>query len=139
MAGGIVSRLWLNEGLAVVIERQMTRRAFVMDRDLAERHRAHWNEVNIQRFWAGMTYDEPGDGSQLSYSLGEILVTLLSEKGAAFAEFVKAADWRDAGQDAAVNFLGQGLEEVLAGFLGPGDWRPKRKTIKEALTSTSSA
>ena len=94
---------------------------FCRGRELAERHRNHWNEGNIQRFWVGKTYDEPGDGSELSYSLGEILVTLVSEKGTAFAGFVQAADWRDAGQDAAVNFLGQGLEEVLAGFLGPGD------------------
>jgi hypothetical protein len=125
--------LWLNEGLAVVIERQMTRRSFVMNRELAERHRKHWNEASIQSFWSGRMFDEPGEGSALSYSLGEILVTLLSEKGPAFAEFVKAADWRDAGQDASVNFLCQGLEEVLAGFLGPGDWRPQRKAIRESL------
>jgi hypothetical protein len=125
--------LWLNEGLAVVIERQMTRRSFVMNRELAERHRNHWNEASIQSFWSGRMFDEPGEGSALSYSLGEILVTLLSEKGPAFAEFVKAADWRDAGQDASVNFLCQGLEEVLAGFLGPGDWRPQRKAIRKSL------
>jgi hypothetical protein len=125
--------LWLNEGLAVVIERQMTRRSFVMSLELAERHRNYWNESNIQLFWSGKTFDEPGDGSELSYNLGEILVTLLAEKGTAFAEFVEAADWHDAGQDAAVKILGQGLEEVLAGFLGPDDWRPRRKAIKESL------
>jgi hypothetical protein len=78
----------------------------------------------------------PGDDSQLSYSLGEILVNLLSEKGADFIEFVKAADWRDAGQDAAVNFLGQGLEEFLGGFLGPGNWRPQRKAIADSLKTS---
>jgi hypothetical protein len=125
--------LWLNEGLAVVIERLVVRRNFVVDRELADRHRNHWNETNIQAFWAGKTYDAPGDDSQLSYSLGEILVGLLSEKGADFVEFVKAADWRDGGQDAAINFLNQGLEEFLAGFLGPGNWRPQRKAIAENL------
>lgn len=125
--------LWLNEGLAVVIEHVVTRRSFVVDRDLADRHRNHWNETNIQMFWAGKTYDLPGDDSQLSYSLGEILVNLLSEKGTSFIEFVRAADWRDAGQDAAVNFLGHGLEEFLGGFLGPGNWRPQRKAIADNL------
>jgi hypothetical protein len=129
--------LWLNEGLAVTIERQMTRRSFTLDRDLADRHRNYWSEENIQSFWSGRSYDEPGDGSQLSYSLGEILVALLAEQGPAFAEFVKAADWRDGGQDAAVNFLGKGLEEVLTGFLGPGDWRPQRKAIRELLEQLS--
>jgi hypothetical protein len=46
-----------------------------------------------------------------------------------FVEFIKAADWRDAGQDAALNFLEQDLGEVLGGFLGPGNWRPQRKAI----------
>lgn len=125
--------LWLNEGLAVTIENQMTRRGFVMDRELAERHRQLWNEANIQTFWSGRSFDEPGEVSELSYNLGLVLVTLLAEKGPAFAEFVKTADWRDAGQDAALNFLGVGLEEVLSGFLGPGDWRPQRKLIRELL------
>jgi hypothetical protein len=125
--------LWLNEGLAVVLEGMVTRRAFLMDRELADRHRNHWNETNIQAFWAGKTFDNPGDDSQLSYNLGSILVGLLSEQGADFAEFIRAADWRDAGQDAAVNFLGHGLEETVAGFLGPGNWRPQRRAIKEIL------
>ena len=125
--------LWLNEGLAVTIENQMTRRGFVMDREMAERHRQHWSEANIQTFWSGRSFDEPGEVSELSYNLGLILVTLLVEKGPPFADFVKAADWRDAGQDAALNFLGVGLEEVLGGFLGPGDWRPQRKLVRELL------
>jgi hypothetical protein len=125
--------LWLNEGLAVVIEGQVARQGFIMSRELAERHRNHWNEKNIQAFWAGKTFNIPGDDSELSYSLGQILVSLVSEKGAGFVEFIKAADWRDGGQDAAINFLGQGLEEFLSGFLGPGNWRPQRKSISENL------
>jgi len=129
--------LWLNEGLAVVIESRVTQRGLNLTGELADRHRNHWNETNIQAFWAGATFDVPGDESQLSYSLGEILVSLLSEKGAAFSEFVKTADWRDGGQDAAVNVLEQGLEEFVGGFLGPGNWRPQRKAIKENLKVAS--
>ena len=130
--------LWLNEGLAVTIERQMTQQTFLLDRELAERHRQHWTEDNIQSFWAGKSFDEPGDGSELSYSLGQILVTLLAQKGRVFAEFVKVADWRDAGQDAAVTILEQGLEEALGGFLGEGNWRPQRKAIRELLERKAS-
>jgi hypothetical protein len=125
--------LWLNEGLAQMIERLVRRQGFVMDRELANRHYNHWNETNIQAFWAGRTFDMPGDDSELSYSLGEILANILSEKSAEFIEFIRAADWRDAGQDAAVNILGHGLEEVVAGFLGPGNWRPQRQAIKANL------
>jgi hypothetical protein len=131
--------LWLNEGLAVVIEGQVVRRGLSMNGELADRHRSHWNETSIQGFWAGTTFDMPGNDSELSYSLAEVLVSLLSEKGGAFDEFIKAADWRDAGQDAAINILGQGLEEVAGGFLGPGHWRPQRKAIKENLKACEPA
>jgi hypothetical protein len=67
-------------------------------------------------------------GSRVSYSLGNILVVLLADKPG-FVEFVKSADWKDAGQDAAVSYLEQDLGEVLGGFLGPGNWRPQRKAI----------
>jgi hypothetical protein len=40
--------VWLNEGLAVVVEGLVTRRGFVLDGDLVDRHRNHWNETNIQ-------------------------------------------------------------------------------------------
>jgi hypothetical protein len=126
--------LWLNEGLAVVIQGMVARQRFVVDRDLAERHYQHWTEANIQGFWAGKSYGVPGDASELSYSLGEILVHLLADKGPAFIQFVQNADWRDAGQDAALNFLNLDLGEVLGGFLGPGNWRPQRKAIAECLT-----
>lgn len=125
--------LWLNEGLAQMIERSVKHRGLLVDRELANRHYNHWNETNIQAFWAGKTFDMPGDNSQLSYNLSEILASLLSEKGPAFIDFIRAADRWDAGQDAALNFLGQGLEEVVTGFLGPGNWRPQRQAIKANL------
>jgi hypothetical protein len=125
--------LWLNEGLAVTSEKLVLDEAFILEREKVERHRRHWNESNIQAFWAGKTYDMPGDDSELSYSLGEIMVRLLAEQSQEFIPFVKMADWRDAGQGAAVEILGMGLEEVLGGFLGPGDWRPQRKAISELL------
>jgi hypothetical protein len=125
--------LWLNEGLATSIESQVVRQPHIVDRELVDRHCAHWKEANIQTFWAGKSFDVPGEESQLSYSLSQILVKLLSEKGTPFIEFVRHADWRDAGQDAALNFLAQDLGEVLGEFLGPGNWRPQRKAISILL------
>ena len=126
--------LWLNEGLAVQIEHSMMHAGLAMDYELAERHRGFWNEQNIQSFWAGRSYNTPGDANELSYSLGHILVTLLLGKGPDFIEFVKFADWRDAGQDAAVSILGCDLGEIAGGFLGPGNWRPQRKAIADLLS-----
>lgn len=91
------------------------------------------NEENIQEFWSGTSFNEPGDASMLSYSLGEILVELASENAKYFLNFLRHADYRDAGQDAALKYLGRSLGDVVATFLGPGDWRPRRKAITELL------
>lgn len=125
--------LWLNEGVAVIIERAIERRPFLLDREVVERHARHWTETSIQTFWAGTSFSIPGESNELSYRLAEILVTLLSEKGPAFIDFIKHADWRDAGQDAALNVMAADLRDLAGGFLGPGKWRPQRKAIAELL------
>ncbi|HEX3623995.1 MAG TPA: hypothetical protein VH280_01070 [Verrucomicrobiae bacterium] len=126
--------LWLNEGIAVAVEYEMSGGRLIVDREMADRQRNHWNEINIQSFWSGKSYHVPGDDSELSYRLGHILVHLLAEERD-FVEFVKNADWRDAGQDASQCILNRDLGEVLGGFLGPGNWRPQRKAIAEQQKS----
>ena len=74
----------------------------VLNADLAEEHHDYWNEQNIQNFWAGTSFYGPGEVNKLSYSLGEILVELIDEHWGDFLDFVKNADWRDGGQDAAL-------------------------------------
>jgi len=130
---------WLNEGLAQRIERHMGNHGFVLDGDLAQRHREFWDTENIQRFWAGYSFGEPGDSSQLSYSLGEILVELLTGDYVAFLDFVSEADWRDAGQDAAVRILDKDLGAALEGFLGSGDWRPNRKKLSDIFKASTNS
>lgn len=127
--------LWLNEGLAVVIERTIERRPFLLDQELVERHSRHWTEKTIQTFWAGTSFCIPVESNELSYRLAEILVTLLWEKGPAFIDFIKHADRRDAGQDAALSTLATDLGELVGGFLGPGTWRPQRKAITDLLAA----
>lgn len=122
---------WLAEGLADSFEPGRARGWLNFDADLVERHHAHWNATNIQSFWAGTSFRGPGDEGVLSFSLGRILVTLLSEKGPAFIEFVKNAQREDAGDAAAERFLGQGLGQAAAVFLGSGDWRPNRQAMAQ--------
>jgi hypothetical protein len=122
---------WLNEGLAMVIESRLSPVPFLLDKDLVERHSRHWNEQSIQGFWAGTSFDEPGESNELSYSLAEILVSSILDKGSALVGFVTNADWRDAGQDAALSCLNMDLGEMAGGFLGPGHWRPQRKAIAD--------
>src|SRR5581483_5091063 len=128
---------WLNEGVCRRMERENVPRrgSVVLDRELAGEHHAWWNETNIQDFWAGRSYYNPGEASKLSYSLGEILVEVLSEDWGSFLDFLAHADYRDAGQDAALKFLGRSLGDAVAGFLGPGEWRPNRKAIAERMVA----
>jgi hypothetical protein len=123
----------LNEGLAVTIEHQMTQHGPIVDGELVDRHRSYWNEDNIQEFWAGATFWVPGESTELSYSLAEVLVSLLLEKGKPLENFIQAANWSDAGQDAALSTLEEGVDNLVVEFLGPGNWRPQRKAIKEIL------
>ena len=122
--------LWLNEGLAVVFDRTVALgRQPILDSELRDRHLAFWNEESIQKFWAGVSFREPGDSNELSYSLAEILVNLLLSQSKGFGDFVKHADWHDAGQTGALDFLGSDLGQIAGTFLGDGTWRPRRKAM----------
>jgi hypothetical protein len=122
--------LWLNEGLAMMFQRAIagTRRP-VLDYELKERHLAFWNPENIQEFWSGISFQKPGDSNELSYSLAEIMLTLLLEQPGDWGAFLKQAQWGDAGQTAAIECLGTDLGAVMSTFLGEGDWRPRRKAM----------
>ena len=51
---------WLNEGLAILVERAAgyVQRP-ILDHELRERHLSFWNPGNIQKFWAGDSFQEP--------------------------------------------------------------------------------
>lgn len=92
---------------------------------------AYWNSQTIQRFWAGVSFDEPGESNELSYSLAEIFLRLLLERPEGLCAFLQQASWDDADQTAAIECLGQDLGQVAGTFLGEGDWRPYRKSLVE--------
>jgi hypothetical protein len=126
---------WLNEGLAVTIQGRVSRGRFLVDQELMDKHTGFWTEEKIQAFWAGKSFHVPGEESELSYSLAQIMVSLLTAKGEHFITFVMNADWRDGGQAAALTILDCNLGEAVAGILGPGNWRPQRKAISELYKS----
>ncbi|MEJ0000892.1 MAG: hypothetical protein WDO13_18025 [Verrucomicrobiota bacterium] len=115
---------WLDEGIAVTMERKLSgNKGGMLDRELHRDHRAFWTPESIGAFWSGDSFHaDEGDGRALSYSLAEVLVDLLVQDFPNFMDFVAKADDRDAGQSAAVEVLGLSLGDVVATFLGPGDW-----------------
>ena len=123
---------WVNEGVAQRLERAIARVVgsdVLMSHEVAERHHAFWNEENIQAFWAGTLFHSSDDAQELSYSLAEVLVHLLSEDRESFLNFLSQATYEDGGQTAALDCLGTSLGDVVAGFLGEGNWRPIRKHL----------
>ena len=130
---------WLHEGVAQKLERLvMNTRAFVLEHELAMEHHAHWTEQNIQEFWSGASFYVGDERNKLSYSLAEILTEFLSSDWNAFLEFISQADYRDAGQDAALRTLHRCLGETIGQFLGPGNWRPQRMAIAERMRDLES-
>lgn len=125
--------LWLNEGLAVLFDRTAVEwQRPILDAELRDRHLDFWNPVNIQKFWSGVSFGEPGDSNELSYSLAEIIVNLMLSEHKNFGAFVKEAQWGDAGQTAASDCLGVDLGQVMGTFLGEGNWQPNRKAMDES-------
>jgi hypothetical protein len=141
LLAGIPLPLWLNEALAMAFETDIAgRRIPLVTRELAAEHQAYWNAQTIQEFWRGLSFSKV-DGQRLACSLARILLNLIATElrpsAAQFREFVLRADRKDAGQAAARASLDLDLSDLVATFLGPGDWAPKE--IWKAVTDSSAA
>ncbi|HYD63616.1 MAG TPA: hypothetical protein VEC35_24895 [Noviherbaspirillum sp.] len=110
---------WLNEGLAVNIERQLTgdRGLGYSPQQLRQMHLKFWKENEVQEFWSGKAFLRTDEGSLLSYDLARVLVEHLAKRWEVFKEFVLAADVGDAGASAADEYLGVDLGELVCTLL----------------------
>jgi hypothetical protein len=119
--------LWLDEGVAQVIERIVVARdGFTIDNIQVEQHRMYWSPRKLQDFWSGCSFGQPDAGQRLSYQLAEVLVrNLLQDHRPRFVDFLAHARQADCGEDAAREYLGMSLGNCAATFLGPGDWKPR--------------
>ena len=128
--------LWFDEALAMAFEADIAGHgAPLVTRELAEEHRAYWNAQTIQEFWRGRSFSKV-EGQKLAYSLASSLLNLIATElrpsPAQIRDFVVHADRKDAGQSAAQAALDLDLSDLVATFLGPGDWAPKE--ISKAVT-----
>ncbi len=118
--------VWLNEGLAVSMEEALAGIGLYVDADLIARHKSHWNSETIQNFWSGDGFYASSEEQELSYNLAHILVKNLCEKFDIFIGFTNNANFEDAGESAAKEFLGVSLSDVIVAFLGEGNWTPSK-------------
>lgn len=118
---------WLNEGVALLAEDLAAPRSLDWHTpEVAGRQKRHWRERGLERFWSGDAFFAADEEQELAYSLAEVLVRqLLTDFPRRFAEFLLAADCRDAGVQAAAQALGCELAERVSQYLGAGDWHPK--------------
>lgn len=126
---------WLNEALAMQTEDRLAGTApFEMDEELHELHRNYWNEKTIQTYWSGRSFDTPGDPSRLSYNLSQLLMQKIDQDIRPTQEklmnFISSSNWKDAGEKASQVHLGIGVGDLVASFLGKGNWVPKPKSWK---------
>ena len=116
--------LWLNEGIAVLMEDVLVGHHLFIDKELLESHQQYWNEDTIQSFWSGESFLATDEGQQLSYHLAHIVVRNICQNSMAFTKFCNGANYEDAGETAAQEFLGLSLTQIVGTFLGEGDWQP---------------
>lgn len=129
---------WLEEGLTQRSEIVIAGRAPLhVDQDVADEHKAFWQEEGLEEFWRGESFHRGDFGRMLSYQLSEILLKLLfedfrprwfgfdQEPRKKLIAFLGAAKESDCGREAARIHLGRTLGSVAGTFLGPGDWEPK--------------
>ena len=119
--------LWLNEGVTQVIEDIVVgSSSFIVDRDVARRHREYWNSESIHWFWSGDSFFSPDEGQELSYHLSQVLFrNLMSDYPRQVTEFLNTANFVDAGDRALRDVCHVSLGDRVAQFLGRGNWTPR--------------
>lgn len=116
--------LWLNEGMAVLMEDVLAGNRLFLDKELAARHQSYWNAETIQEFWSGESFHAIDEGQELSYNLAHVLARNISQNFTAFAQFANNASYGDAGEEAAQKYLGLSLVQIVGSFLGEGNRKP---------------
>ncbi len=121
--------LWLNEGVTMLVEWQLTS---IEPVDISPQVRAqlrqYWQENGLEGFWSGDSFSAPDEGQQLSYTLAFLTAVNLSlDHKKRFRDFVSQADFQDAGANAARDTLGSGIDGIMCRMLGEGSWSPRQR------------
>jgi hypothetical protein len=121
--------LWLNEGIAVNMERRLAGSGSRLHtpEQMRGKHLRFWSSPEIQEFWSGKSFGHTDDGNLLSYDLAQIIVEHLAKDWSSFRAFALAANRNDGGSAAAHEHLGIDLGALAGALLeqeSTSDWTP---------------
>lgn len=116
--------LWLNEGIAQLAEIAITGR-YAGDTDrIKETLASFWNATTIQELWDGRSFNRQDEGQLQSYHLSLVLTRKLTGNMEKFRQFACEASYEDAGDSSLRKHYGLGLGDLVADYLGEGNWEP---------------
>ena len=119
--------LWLNEGVTQFMEDVVLGWSnFIVNHEIAQRHRSYWNAETIDAFWSGAAFYSADEGQELSYHLSQVLFrNLSSDYPKKVSGILKSANYKDAGEAAFLAGCGHLLADRVSQFLGEGPWAPR--------------
>lgn len=118
---------WLEEGVSQLAEEaaNLHGERFILDPESARELRQFWQGHGLSEFWWGKGFYSLDEVQGSCYSLADILFRIIvADHRRRLPDFVRHAHTDDAGDSAAHQFLGKGLAELAAQFLGAGTWEP---------------
>jgi hypothetical protein len=130
--------LWLDEGIAVTTEHNISEGYRRQHRDQVEligKHLEFWNVERMQEFWSGDSFQRPDDGNSLSYDLATQIVGLAGRHWDEFVTFATNARREDGGAASARAAFNIDLGRLAAMALNvapQAGWNPDPDAWKNA-------
>ncbi|MBC8041175.1 MAG: hypothetical protein H7Y06_11580 [Opitutaceae bacterium] len=129
LAHSLVSHLplpaWVNEGVAQLCENIISGADSIDYEKIKEFSGTFWTSETIQDFWSGKGFSRFDEGQILSYHLAREVTRELAADRMRFLPFLRDAEWSDSGAAALSAHFGLTLSELIADYLGAGDWAPQ--------------
>lgn len=113
---------WLNEGIAQLCEINITRQDTTRYEEIRDSIEDQWNQETIQEFWSGASFSKNDITQMHSYHLAKVLTARLARDTSRFHDFLHEAHYKDAGEAALLKQWGITLADLVADYLGEGDW-----------------
>lgn len=136
MLSGYVLPNWLDEAIAmrmedVVVEQE----GLMLNEESYKQHIKYWDEKTIQGFWSGEVWGRESVGFSLSYQLARVLwqkiAIDLSATKEEVIELIETVQMEDCGNAAVKKIFDYSLGELVADFLGEGNWEPDEEQIQK--------